>query len=232
MTPAGQGAGGVALSQNEIESLCTKAARGAGYSWGLAEEAGFATGWLAACGLDATGLLLALLTSGPGQDAAPRPTPGHWQSTGQRVLCPITLGAALTDCALLADGPFSQDTQLDPVAAPLLLVPFLTRAAQLRGRPLMVDWQTGVWQTGRLHITQCGAFDRIAAASWIGKPNLAMTIRAAPQSKPTALHFERSEILAIPIAVLDGLNMLALRTTVPATETSRRGAGSATPDTD
>ena len=51
----------MALSQNEIESLCIKAARGAGYSWGLAEQAGFAAGWLAARGLDATAPLLALL---------------------------------------------------------------------------------------------------------------------------------------------------------------------------
>ena len=34
----------VILSQNETESLCMKAARGAGFSWGLAEEAGIAAG--------------------------------------------------------------------------------------------------------------------------------------------------------------------------------------------
>ena len=33
-------------SLNEIESLCKKAARGAGMSWGLAEEAGKAAKWL------------------------------------------------------------------------------------------------------------------------------------------------------------------------------------------
>lgn len=39
-------AGPFTLSRNETESLCMKAARGAGFSWGMAEEAGFATGWL------------------------------------------------------------------------------------------------------------------------------------------------------------------------------------------
>ena len=34
------------LSRNEVASLCMKAARGAGMSWGLAEEAGFAAAWL------------------------------------------------------------------------------------------------------------------------------------------------------------------------------------------
>ncbi|MEL7259121.1 MAG: DUF3726 domain-containing protein, partial [Pseudomonadota bacterium] len=37
-------------SLNEVESLARKAARGAGYSWGLAEEAGKATRWTCAAG--------------------------------------------------------------------------------------------------------------------------------------------------------------------------------------
>ena len=32
------------LSLNEVDAMAKKAARGAGYSWGLAEEAGKATG--------------------------------------------------------------------------------------------------------------------------------------------------------------------------------------------
>ena len=44
-------------SLNEIESLCKKAARGAGLSWGLAEEAGKAARWLSAHGLDGPGVL-------------------------------------------------------------------------------------------------------------------------------------------------------------------------------
>ena len=38
-------------SLNELDAMARKAARGAGYSWGLAEEAGRATRWLAAAGL-------------------------------------------------------------------------------------------------------------------------------------------------------------------------------------
>ena len=34
------------VSMNEVESMAKTAARGAGYSWGLAEEAGKATRWL------------------------------------------------------------------------------------------------------------------------------------------------------------------------------------------
>ena len=40
------------LSCNEAASLCMKAARGAGMSWGMAEEAGFAAAWLVSHGID------------------------------------------------------------------------------------------------------------------------------------------------------------------------------------
>ena len=46
-------------SLNEIETLSRKAARGAGLSWGLAEEAGKATRWLAAAGLPGPQVLAA-----------------------------------------------------------------------------------------------------------------------------------------------------------------------------
>ena len=36
----------IRLSLPEIDALCLKAARGAGYSWGVAEEASFAARWL------------------------------------------------------------------------------------------------------------------------------------------------------------------------------------------
>ena len=51
----------VRLSLPEIESLVVKAARGAGYNWGIAEEAGFAVRWLARTGLPGPEILLAHL---------------------------------------------------------------------------------------------------------------------------------------------------------------------------
>ncbi|MGV8985148.1 MAG: DUF3726 domain-containing protein [Cypionkella sp.] len=216
------------LSQNETESLCLKAARGAGFSWGLAEEAGFAAGWLAARGFDGVTPFLTLLTEKlhmPGGSGAPQPMPGHWQSANQRPLCPITLGAALTDSALLADGPFSGETRLDPVAAPLLLLPFLARAAQICGKQVVINWPDG-----RLLITRNGAFDRQEAFRWIDQGALPMTITTAADLE--SLQNEPACLPAIPMTILNGLNALALRTTVPATDTSRRGAGSSTTDND
>lgn len=216
------------LSRNETESLCLKAARGAGFSWGLAEEAGFAAGWLAAHGIDGTGTLLALLTQKlgkPAESGTPRPMPGHWQNPGQHPLCPVTLGAALCDSALLSDGPFSRETHIDLVAFPILLLPFLARAAQIRGKPTVIGWQGR-----RLLITANGAFDQQAAASWIARKDLAMTIRQT--TEPEDLQNGLSLLPPVSMAILNGLNELALRTTVPATVASRQGAGSSTADND
>ena len=41
------------LAHSELNGLVTKAARGAGLSWGLAEEAGWAAEWLSRRGLPA-----------------------------------------------------------------------------------------------------------------------------------------------------------------------------------
>ena len=218
----------VVLSRNETESLCLKAARGAGFSWGLAEEAGFAAGWLAAHGMDGTGPLLAHLTARlglPADTGTPRPEPGHWQSADNHALCPIKLGAAMCDAALLADGPFGRDTRLDTVAYPILLLPFLVRAAQISASAVVIDWQVG-----KLRIAANGAFDRLAADRWIGMTDLAMTLWRATDIRVD--QGGRIGLAAISAASLNGLSALALKTTVPATDASRRGAGSATADND
>ena len=53
------------VSLNEIESLALKAARGAGMSWGLAEEAAVAASWLAARSLPWAETLADLLAQQP-----------------------------------------------------------------------------------------------------------------------------------------------------------------------
>lgn len=108
------------VSRNEIESLALKAARGAGMSWGLAEEASVAAGWLAAHALPWAGTLADLLSSArttsppliTGDVIAPaRP--------GTR-LCPIMTGALLSD-----DGPRASSLEIRDLLAPVWLAPFL-----------------------------------------------------------------------------------------------------------
>ena len=218
------------LSRNETESLCMKAARGAGYSWGMAEEAGFATGWLAAHGIDGATPLLDLLAREPARSrrlGQPMPAPGHWQGRDGSPLCPIHLGAALVDHALLSDGPFSRETQLDLVWSPVLLLPFLVRAAQVSHGQFVV-----AWQGGRLHITPAAAFSKDAALAVAGFQVLALKITPSLQAGAGASPIMPSARSCISASTLRALDGLALRTTVPATQASRAGAGSSLPDND
>ena len=55
--PPLEAGGGMSFSLNETEALCRKAARGAGYGWGLSEEAGKAVRWMVRFGLPGPALL-------------------------------------------------------------------------------------------------------------------------------------------------------------------------------
>ena len=222
--------GQVILSRNETDSLCMKAARGVGFSWGLAEEAGFAAAWLAARGIDGATPLLTLLSRKLQRSSdvgMPKPAPGYWQSLGQGPLCPIQLGAALTDEAQLQGGPFSRDTRLDPIEIPLLLLPFLSRAARICQRHLAIDWPGG-----HLQITPEGAVCGVDVVSWAGSNVFAITIKTSLSEQTKTLPSERISLPSILVSTLNGLRTLAMRTTVPATNASRKGAGSATTDND
>lgn len=218
----------VGLSRNELESLCLKAARGAGLSWGLAEETGSALGWLAAHGIDGTAVLLHHLTAQgatPWDDGRPVPMLRLWRTAKGGPLCPITAGASLLDCARLAAGPFEWQTTLAEVAAPLLLLPFLARAAQIRGRSIKISWPSGHTQIGAN-----GQLDHLTATQWAASATLSVTL--APTDEPDNPVALAAPFTAVRADVLDGLSTLALRTTVPATEASRKGAGSTTVDDD
>lgn len=91
----------------ETEALARKAARGGGYSWGQAEDAGAAVRWLEARGLPGAAALAALLE-----------TPVDARS------CPIVQGTYLCDA-----GVSPAPATLADLRAPLLLVPFLAWCA-------------------------------------------------------------------------------------------------------
>ena len=218
------------LSRNETESLCMKAARGAGFSWGMAEEVCFAAGWLCEQGIDGATPLLALLTQKldrPTDFGKPVFVDGHWQSVDHGPLCPIRLGAALTDRAALPGGPFRQDAQLDPVETPLLLLPFLVRVAQICQKSLTIDWQEG-----RLHIRPEGKIEDLDIIVWAGSNALPMKITMSSTEDLKSVVAVPASLPSVLLSTVNGLGVLALRTTVPATNASRSGAGSATTDND
>ena len=101
-------------SLGETAALALKAARGAGMSWGLAEETAASVVWLHRRGLPGISALCSYLA----QAAAPQSPEGG---------CPIMTGCALFDGMMDVPETSSQTLDLGHVHAPLLLLPFVAR---------------------------------------------------------------------------------------------------------
>jgi hypothetical protein len=218
--PQGSGA---RLSVNEVETLCLKAARGAGMDWGQAEEAGFAAGWLAARGLDGAAVLLARLDGA--EFLHPISTAGQWRAPDGQALCPIELGAALGDFAALPEAAMSDaPLRVGPVATPLLLLPFLEGVAKTQETVLRL-----VWAGGCVGIDQHGvATGDIAALARSGP----VLVDLSPCPEPTTPRPALPGPPAVGAQTLRRLGQLAARTMVAPSASSRADAGAATGDND
>ena len=92
------------LSLNEAETLAAKAARGAGFSWGLADEIGRAARVLAMQGEDWGEALLALVGAAQAFEAPSAERIALWRRgeqdlPGAQPLCPVRTAAFLLDVA-------------------------------------------------------------------------------------------------------------------------------------
>lgn len=117
----------------EIAAQARKATRGAGYAWGLADEAGIAVRWLEARGLPGTEALAGLLTHQDGCDYAelrPASLDGVWRCASG-ALCPIIAGITLSDYR------FDPPPTLGTVRFPILLIPFLASCGL--SHPIVAD---------------------------------------------------------------------------------------------
>ena len=118
----------IALSLNEAETLSAKAARGAGYAWGQADDIGRAARVIAAEGRDFGAALLMLLQA---RESFVAPAPQRlalWRAggpdiAGERPLCPVLVATWLADAGLDAVG-----LKLMNVGAPVWLDALLRSA--------------------------------------------------------------------------------------------------------
>ena len=218
------------LSRNEVESVCSKAARGAGMSWGLAEEAGYAAGWLVAHGLDGASMLARHLRSAQGKswlDICPVVEPGAWlaMSPGQP-LCPIALGATLSDHLGVDSALFNgKGLRVGEVSSPALVLPFLAMAAAAaQEHAICVRHQDDVV---RIDAKGCVSGD----VSTLLAMELATLIITVDRQDSTVKsgQVEPSPVSADALAFLQELSM---RTTVPTSTASRANAGSTGSDND
>lgn len=207
------------LSCSEMGALCLKAARGAGLSWGLAEEAGYAARWLYARGLDGPGALLNVL------DQADLCTgvimsEGSIRPKANRALSPITVGTALSDFAGLRPGPICAK----PVMRPVLVLPFLHQMARAAQEARLLKWAQG-----SVAVDPGGAV--CGEANLLEKLDVAeILVSAAPDQPESAASV--ADPSPLQPEILKRLDDYAMRTTVPATAASRADAGSMDSDND
>ncbi|WP_107495054.1 DUF3726 domain-containing protein [Thalassobius sp. I31.1] len=208
---------------NEVEALAKRAVRGAGMSWGTAEEAAKATCLLCRKGIDGAGVLSALLRQNAGkgeQDLRPVATTGLWQTADGGPLCPLLSGATLSDCAVaLKDAPISMQN----LSFPALLLPFLASAAAQLGCTLTLECDAGTGSTDGNGLALSGeGFLQVKSAD--------VVIRIGDLSGE--ILSQDSRATPAPEA-WDTLNTYAHKTYAPATEASRlAGAGAGLSDND
>ena len=195
-------------SLGETAALALKATRGAGLSWGLAEEAAGAVFWLHQRGLPGIAALCGYLDL--------RDPDGD--ETAQ---CPLVTGTALSDGA--RPGPERVDDRIDlgPVRAPLLLLPFVatlppgTLWLEAVGFGDATPWPADQWQSGWLR-------GSAVCQLWYGRAAQIDPARATQTRLPDRFS-----------CCVDRLTTYAHRTYAPATRESRlAGAGAGLTDND
>lgn len=211
---------------NEVEGLSKRAARGAGLSWGLAEEAAKAVRWLASHDLPSLAPFAELLAENDTKsyaDVAPKSRDGRWVAHGG-VLCPLACGAALCDRAV--DIGAGNGIEMEAISHPVLLAPFAAFVAKRVGKIVALYWHdltvytdgSQLWVEGEKAALEIGAAQGVTcflAELQTGKPYVGQArCMEDPQN-------------------WDMLSRFAQRTYAPATEQSRNlGAGAGNSDND
>ncbi|MEM5521533.1 DUF3726 domain-containing protein [Sulfitobacter sp. AS59] len=198
----------------EISALCLRAARGAGLGWGMAEECAHAATWLAARNFDWADAVLYQLETPSGRQVTPRV--GRWGADAP--VCALHVGVALSDFATLPEGPGPDGVCLGQVSGPLMLVPFVARAAKLLGSALEITLDGSPWlrvsgDTVQIHVTE-------KSTIWVAEVSV---FPALPDHQPPMQTASQSAIISDQH--LNRLDSLALKMTVPSSAISAKGAG-------
>lgn len=201
----GRGVTEVSRTLSEIRATCTKAARGAGCDWGMAEEAGLAARLLESHDLPGVSVLARLLS----EEAGCVSCRAAGSACGLRALAVLSDRLPFLDDAL----PYG------PVRAPLLLAAPVILLAREQGAAYTLSWEGAVLRCTQEGVSAEGAVDAPRAAS--------VSLEAAPGS-PARPRTPDWRSRSIAESDWDMLERLAARTLVPETEASRaRGAGPA-----
>jgi len=214
------------VSFNEIDVLSKRAARGAGLSWGMAEEAGKATRWLMAYGFPGLEILLDVLhhnDSLRGKDATPVSIDGIWQAPAGN-LCPMVAGTIL--CDRTEKITVKQDVIFGSVLQPLALAPFVATAAGISGGVFELNWDDVTMVIGARDVSMTSADINLTNRS-------AENVRCRRVRQAICDPIKCVTSCSADAQAWAGLSDFAHRTFAPASEASRlSGAGAGLTDND
>lgn len=198
------------LSLGEFRTLVGKAFRGAGYSWGLTEDASFSAKRLAESGLPAATIVADLLTTVDAHDLAAM-LPADLDDRDRSVVCPIWVGACVADRGVDPGSPLS----VAHVVAPQLIAPIAaTRVSPDDDAAVVIEWPEGRCEANAHAIVLSGRSPERPCAVRIARSDIDVELVS---------RHDRVVLEHDVHAVLDGF---AKRTYAPATEASRiAGAG-------
>jgi len=217
------------LSIGELDSLVFKAYRGAGFSWGLSQEAGRAAAWMAIRGLPAARCFAELLQQTDGVEHSqltPELVDGDWSNTNDPdspTSCPVITGTMLSDFGWSYGG----ELILYSVYSPLIILPFVSNCAKSAGVALGVKGGgSSITLMADGHLAS-GLSDRDFETA--DKITISESKNVAARANPVAPIVRRAAVSDVELARLEAL---AHRTYVPASEQSRGGAGAGLTDND
>ena len=131
------------MSIKEASAFFARAARGAGFSWGLSEEVGYAVAWIARAGqlsADMQEGLARFLSGAHGGCDCVQETRVSWMSASGRGLCPVSVGSYIADLATDETAFDYGHIVIKRVVFPILIVPFVGRLSSARSHAIEVSW--------------------------------------------------------------------------------------------
>jgi len=218
-------------SLNETASRAKLAAKGVGYSWGMAEEVARAMHWLVSRELPGPAMLHNLLSCFDSSNsialAIPGLDDGHIRSKHTWV-CPFAAGCALSDTCIAVDD-HTLFTFVE-VKCPILLLPFVADIAQRTDRVLTLasENQTAVTDGNRFWLSS----NAITQQEQIKSVNFRVANGSEVEAVLASDIIECRRVI-VETAVWDALGMYAHLTYAPSTQSSRAlGAGAGLNDND
>lgn len=210
-------------------------------SWGLAEEAAYACGWMAARGLDGAGALAMHLLELRGKDwrefGPVLRFDERWTISQKQAMCPVSLGATLSDFACVDQTLFDKSgLQIAELRYPCLLLPFIAMVAedlkktlyvQIANHRVCVEPDAGISA-----FTDDLQFVKIAAVIIYADISASVSDSASLLKYSDTASKQPTLATPVPFDALTFLHQLALQTTVPSSAASRANAGAQSSDND